>query len=268
MDNPISISMPSLETEENYWYLAQAGAAGFRAIECEIAHPDDPAVRRIARAGLDRYGMRISGIRTGISYALEGLCLSSSKPEIVAAATERLIAVNRFCALHPGCLNLIGMMQGRIGSPEAYPGARSQIITALRRICRSAEDLGVKVSFEPVNHLLINYHNTLADIAEIVAEVDSPALGILADTFHMNIEETSMTEPLLKYGSLINHFHVADSNRWAPGRGHIDFAAVFAVLRQIGYQGWITVESDPKPDYATMARESYATLMRLLGRQV
>jgi sugar phosphate isomerase/epimerase len=259
--------MPSLELEENYQYLAWARAAGFTAIECEIAHPDDPSVRRIVQTGLDRHGMRISGIRTGISYALEGLCLSSSQPEIVAAATERLIAINRFCALHPGCLNLIGMMQGRIDSPEAYPGARSQIIKALKSICRSAEDLGVTVSLEAVNHLLINYHNTLASVAEIISEVNSPSLGLLADTFHMNIEEKSMTEPLLKYGSLINHFHVADSNRWAPGRGHIDFAAVFATLKQIGYTGWITVESDPKPDYATMARESYAALIELQSGQ-
>jgi sugar phosphate isomerase/epimerase len=264
MKRKLSISMPSLETADHYCYLAWAQDAGFRAIECEIAHPDDLAVQQTVRQGLDRYGFSLSGIRTGISFALEGLCLSSAQPDIVEAATQRLIGINRFCARFPGCLNLIGLMQGRIAAPEEYPRARQQIITALKRICRSAEELGVRVSLEAVNHLLINYHNTLDSVAEILDAVDSPALGILADSFHMNIEEKDMGAALLKAGKQINHIHVADSNRWAPGRGHIDFAAFMQNLDEIGYQGWITVEADPKPDYPSMACEAYAVLRPLL----
>lgn len=264
----LSISMPSLESEANYRYLVWARDAGFTAIECELAHGDDTRVRRVVREGLARYDLKLSGIRTGISYSTEALCLSSRQPEIVARATERLIEINRFCALYPGCLNLIGMMQGRIDDPDEYPRARAQIVTALKRVCQSAESLGVQVSLEAVNHLLINYHNTVSEVADVVAEVDSPVLGVLADTFHMNIEEKSMTSALRAHGRLINHVHVADSNRWAPGRGHIDFAAVFTALRQIRYSGWITVESDPKPDYATMAQEAYAAVARQLQSQV
>ena len=261
-----SISMPSLESETNFRYLEWAKMAGFSAIECEIAHPDDPAVVRTVQKGLEQYGFALSGIRTGISFALEGLCLSHANPAVVEAATQRLIAINRFCVRYPGSLNLIGLMQGPIESPEQYPRAKKQIIIALKRICRSAEELGVRVSLEAINHLLINYHNTLASVLEIVNAVDSPVLGILADTFHMNIEESEMALAVKKAGLKINHVHVADSNRWAPGRGHIDFEAFFTALESIGYSGWITVEADAKPDYQSMAVEAYAALNKLLPK--
>lgn len=256
MDYKLSIGMPSLESEENYKYLNWAKKAGFDAIECEIAHPYEPTVRKIVRNGLNKYELELSGIRTGISYTLEGLCMSSKDPKVVCAAVERLIECNKMLVEYPNALNLIGMMQGKLEDMSYYPQARRQIVQSLRQICASAEKLGVKVSLEAVNHLIINYNNTIEEVARIINDVGSPVLGMLVDTFHMNIEEKSMVDPILWAGDMINHVHIADSNRWAPGEGHIDFDSFFEALYMINYKGWITVEADPKPDFKTMTNNS------------
>ena len=69
--------------------------------------------------------------------------------------------------------------------------------------------------------------------------------GIMADTFHMNIEERSILGSILAHGDLLNHVHLSDSNRLAPGLGHIDFAQVLLTLREAGYGGGLAFELIP-----------------------
>jgi sugar phosphate isomerase/epimerase len=80
----------------------------------------------------------------------------------------------------------------------------------------------------------------------------------------MNIEEPSMVASLRRAGAHIFHMHLADSNRWYPGAGHIDFHAVVDTLRQVGYTGYLSVEAMPLPDADTCASESMKTLKKLL----
>ena len=81
----------------------------------------------------------------------------------------------------------------------------------------------------------------------IIDEVKKPNLKMLVDTFHMNIEEPDMVESILGAKEYISHVHFADSNRWAPGCGHIDFRKILEALKQIGYRGAISAEILPKP---------------------
>jgi sugar phosphate isomerase/epimerase len=67
----------------------------------------------------------------------------------------------------------------------------------------------------------------------------------MADTFHMNIEERSISGAILAIGALLNHVHLSDSNRLAPGLGHIDFAEVLNTLQEVGYGGKLTFELVP-----------------------
>jgi sugar phosphate isomerase/epimerase len=88
-------------------------------------------------------------------------------------------------------------------------------------------------------------------------------MGILADTFHMNIEEPIIEESLKKYGDLIKHIHFADSNRWPPGYGHTDFKSIVETLKQIGYEGYISFEMLPMPDPDTAARQAIDFVKKL-----
>jgi sugar phosphate isomerase/epimerase len=86
--------------------------------------------------------------------------------------------------------------------------------------------------------------------------VGADNFGLLLDTFHMNIEEPIIEESIRTCGRNIFHFHVADSNRWYPGAGHLDFKSILDKLFKTGYQGWISGEFIPKPDAETAAQES------------
>jgi len=77
-------------------------------------------------------------------------------------------------------------------------------------------------------------------------ETGLPNGGVLADTYHMNIEERLLPEAIRATGGLINHVHLSDSNRAAPGLGHVDYAGILRALLDIDYFGYLTFELDPQ----------------------
>jgi sugar phosphate isomerase/epimerase len=100
---------------------------------------------------------------------------------------------------------------------------------------------------EVINRYELTYLNTAKDALELIKAVDSPNLKLHLDTFHMNIEEPNMIESILKAKDYIAHVHFADSNRWAPGCGHINFPEIIKTLQQINYGGAISAEILPEP---------------------
>jgi len=88
-------------------------------------------------------------------------------------------------------------------------------------------------------------------------------MGLLLDTFHMNIEEAVIEESVRTARDRIFHFHVADSNRWYPGAGHLDFRSVLAALYDTGYSGYVSGEFMPLPDADTAAQRSITFLRGL-----
>jgi sugar phosphate isomerase/epimerase len=88
-------------------------------------------------------------------------------------------------------------------------------------------------------------------------------MGLLLDTFHMNIEEPSIEESIRICGDRIFHFHVADSNRWYPGAGHLDFGSILGTLYSLGYEGFVSGEFMPLPDADTSAEHGITHLRKL-----
>ena len=120
---------------------------------------------------------------------------------------------------------------------------------------------------EPINRYEVNIFNCLKDIADFLlkyeSRIDPKRIGILADTFHMNIEEPVIEDSLKRYSRLIRHIHFADSNRWPPGYGHIDFKSIMKTLKSTGYNGYISFEMLPMPDPETAAREGIGCIKKL-----
>jgi len=103
----------------------------------------------------------------------------------------------------------------------------------------------------------------VAEGLALIEAVGADNFGLLLDTFHMNIEEPSIEESIRQAGNRIFHFHVADSNRWYPGAGHLDFRSILSTLKDIGYQGFVSGEFLPKPDAETAARKAIEYLCAL-----
>jgi sugar phosphate isomerase/epimerase len=122
------------------------------------------------------------------------------------------------------------------------------VLESLKTCSREAEKQGVYLWIEPLNRYETNLINRIEEGIRLIEEVGSKNLGLLPDTFHMNIEERSIEDSLRKSIPYFRHVHIADSNRWAPGCGHLNFKSILETLREIGYQGFLSMEILPQPN--------------------
>jgi sugar phosphate isomerase/epimerase len=112
----------------------------------------------------------------------------------------------------------------------------------LAELCRFAADHGVKLVLEPLNRYSTPHCSNAKDAVTIVKQVNSDSLGVLLDTFHMNIEEDSFESAIGIAGGLLKHTHFADNNRKMPGFAHVNFPAIMRCLQEIGYDGYVSFE--------------------------
>ena len=109
-----------------------------------------------------------------------------------------------------------------------------------------ANSLGVNLTLECWNRYGTYLLNRLEQAVRLWRETGLSNGGVMADTYHMNIEERSLPETIRETGGLLNHVHLSDSNRAAPGQGHVDFGAILQALVEIDYRGYLTFELDPQ----------------------
>ena len=115
-------------------------------------------------------------------------------------------------------------------------------IEAVREAIKTAEDSDVLFCLEVVNRFEHFIMNTAAEGLAFAERVQSPNCKLLLDTFHLNIEEDSMSDAILQTGSMLGHFHIGEPNRRPPGRGRMSWAEIFGALHDINYQGAIVME--------------------------
>jgi sugar phosphate isomerase/epimerase len=126
--------------------------------------------------------------------------------------------------------------------PRSDEESRAKLVEALTELGRHGEQVGAKVFLEPLNRYEDYLVNTLADAVSIVEEVGSSAVSVIADTFHMSIEETDIGAAIRAAGSHIEHVQLGDSDRLEPGHGHYDWPETLDALEAIGYDGWLAME--------------------------
>ena len=113
----------------------------------------------------------------------------------------------------------------------------------LHEICAYAADRGIDVAMEPVKRFESHFINTAAQAMEMISIVNEPNLKVHLDTFHMNIEKADFAEAILTCGDKLAHMHLVDSNRGAPGMGHVPWIDVFKALKKIDYKGAGCIET-------------------------
>jgi sugar phosphate isomerase/epimerase len=126
--------------------------------------------------------------------------------------------------------------------PRGPEGDREVLLEGLRILGEHAAGEGVALLLEPLNRYEDHMLNTLQQASELCDAVGLPAVRVMADLYHMNIEERDPPGALAAAGGYLRHVHLSDSNRLQPGAGHIDFAAAFRALRGIGYDGFMAIE--------------------------
>jgi sugar phosphate isomerase/epimerase len=158
---------------------------------------------------------------------------------------------------------VIGRFRGSAPKGVAREQAMDWLAHALTTAAETAREVGVPIVIEPQNRFNTNIIFTVMEGVALIERVGSEWVTVLGDTFHMNIEEVSMTAPLLIAGQHLRHMHFGDSNRLAPGRGHLNFPEIIATLEAAGYAGFVSLEIVQGGDSARAARQGIAYLRAL-----
>ncbi|HAG68416.1 MAG TPA: dolichol monophosphate mannose synthase [Lachnospiraceae bacterium] len=126
--------------------------------------------------------------------------------------------------------------------PIDKEGDWARSVSGVREVGRIAAECGVDYCLEVLNRFEGYILNTCDECRRFVEEVDVPAVKIMLDTFHMNIEEDDMPSAIRLAGKQLGHFHVGENNRRLPGKGGLDWYGIGKALRDIGYQGNVVME--------------------------
>jgi sugar phosphate isomerase/epimerase len=231
---------------------AQAAALGFDAIEI---FPPAPNALDIAdlQGLLDQHGLRLAAIGTGGGWVVHQWTLTHVDAAIRHEALEFVRAVIDLAGGF-GAPAIIGSMQGRWGGDVSREQALLWLGEALEDLGEHAATHGVPLLCEPLNRYETNLFNRVGQTAEWLRTLKTKNVRVLADLYHMNIEETDLAEALVEAGTLVGHVHFADSNRRAIGFGHTAAAPIIKALRGIGYDGYLSAEILPLPDSDAAAR--------------
>ena len=255
----VPVALLSGTLEEKLAKAARMGANGVELITTEPASLDIGTLKAL----LDINGLQVAAIASGGMAFAAKLTLLNPDAQAAALARQRLDELIALAfALHAPVITL-GSFRGRsLGDPHRSLDKLAQI---LRRAGDRAAETGVGIALEPLNRFEGDLLNNVAQGLAFLNELDHPSVGLLVDTFHVNIEESSWTEPFrqaMAAGKLF-HVHLGDNNRLPPGKGLIDFPAILRTLKEIGYAGWLSAELLGKPDLDTAGQQTLDHMTRL-----
>jgi len=240
--------------------ITKIKAFGYDGIELAVRDPqllDVPAIKTLT----SDHGFPVSALGTGQAFGEEGLSFSDPEKSVRRKAIDRIKAQIDLAASLDAIV-IIGLIRGIVQPGVSAELAEQWILEALRE-CASLNP-GVRLAIEPCNRYEANTVNTVDAGIALVDKLGKANVGLLLDTFHMNIEEPDMLNSIENAGVRLFHFHIADSNRWYPGAGHIDFTAVIEQLRKIAYDGFLSAEIMPLPNADTAAERTIANMRGFL----
>lgn len=243
--NPIGLStfiLASPFSVEEAWAFDRVAELGYDVIEVCIEDP-----QRITPGWLVQESQR-TGIDVGICGAF-GPDRDVSDPD--PHRRENGIAYLRGCidvAAAVGSPHVAGPMFSATGRAELLEPAERQArwqnsVESLRAVADYAADRGVRLAIEPLNRFETDMVNTVEQGLNLCDDIGRENVGLLVDTFHMNIEEKDIADAVRKAGSRIFHVQVSENDRGTPGSGHVPWGTFFQSLQDIKYSGQIVVES-------------------------
>jgi len=241
--------------------LAKISQLGYDGVELAVRDPHLLDIEELEIL-LRENNLPVPAIGTGQAYGEEGLSFIHPEKKIREQAIERIKAQLKL-AKKLNALVIIGLVRGRISQLIPRELAEWWLIDALTA-CAVSEP-SVKIAIEPINRYETDIINTVDSALKFLGKLKKDNVGLLLDTFHMNIEEPSINESIRIAQDKIFHIHIADSNRWFPGAGHLDFRNIFETLGKINYTGFISAEIMPLPDADTAAENTIMNVKRFWG---
>jgi sugar phosphate isomerase/epimerase len=242
--------------------LQKVSQLGYDAVELSIRDPKRIDSDRLLEM-LSANNLKLSCVITGRAFTVDGLSLVDRSPKTRRLAIQRLKDYISFASVFTTVI-LVGWMRGSWSHNRIR--SRKLFIDGLTACGRFALDKRVLLGIEAINRYEVDSVHTLREALSTAQETSLPNVGVVADTFHMNIEESRpIHESIRECNDRLFHVHVADSNRKIPGEGHLPFKEFLSSLREMRYDRFVSVEIiPPLPDFDSIATKSARYLQGML----
>lgn len=233
--------------------IKKAAELGYDGVELALKSSDEVEAARL-RSLLRETGLSISAVSTGQVWSARQLSFMDEDKQ------KRKELKKTFC----GFIDLasdfgqkvnIGRIRGTFNERDRS-FCEDLFIDMIRYLAEYAGKKGVSLMIEPVNRYETDFINNTEECALMIKKAGCGNLKMMPDVFHMNIEDAHIGDALRRSHEYVDYVHFADTNRHAPGQGHMNWDEIFAALHDIGYKGWTSVEIFPVPDPDTAAKQA------------
>jgi D-psicose/D-tagatose/L-ribulose 3-epimerase len=228
---------------KDYWLIEHAAKLGFDFIELSYGENETVFDPKAVKKMLDD-----NGLGTALCGYLGGDRDITSTDSSVREMGFRYFRNAAETALMLGATRFTGPLYaeiffGRPMSAEERKAWWDRSVKGMRECAKICGDHGLTIGIEPINRFETGFINVAHDAVRYVEEVGSPHLGILLDTFHMNMEEKKLGAAIREAGAHLVHFHANGNDRGAAGNDHVPWTEVADALKAIGYSGGVAIES-------------------------
>jgi sugar phosphate isomerase/epimerase len=233
---------------------AEAARLGYDAVEIFAPGPDAVDGDQLQQL-LKQHSLSVAAVGTGAGMVKHGLSLTSTDASQREQARAFVKSMVDFGGPY-GAPAIIGSMQGRWGGDLSRDAALDLLRDALNELGEYASQYDIPLIYEPLNRYETNLVATVADGVALMRSLSTGNVKLLADLFHMNIEEINLSDAIRAGGDHIGHIHFVDSNRRPAGLGHMDYAPIAAAIKEIGYAGFLSAEAFPYPHPSAAAEQT------------
>jgi D-psicose/D-tagatose/L-ribulose 3-epimerase len=193
------------------------------------------------RSALEREGLGCtlcSALTGGLSIISPEEAVRKKTLEFLETGIRTAAELGSTVFLGPFC-SAVGLFTGLRPSDDEWKYA----VEGFHSLGKELDACGVLLAHEPLNRFETYFTTLAADVVRLCEEADHPRLGVLFDTFHANIEEKDSAEAIRATGKRLHHVHTCESDRGIPGTGQVHWDTVLPALREVGYDGWLVIES-------------------------
>jgi sugar phosphate isomerase/epimerase len=237
---------------------------GFEGVELNLNSDRESLLSKISRM-IEESELRLAAVGTGMLYAQSRLSFTDPNASKRAEAVSVFKGLVKFASASRATV-IVGLVRGV--NPLDSRKTVAYLRDCLIECDTAASKLRARLALEAINRYETRSLNTAKDTVKFIDQQRLKSTGLLLDLFHMNIEEQAFENTLDTYASRIVHFHIADSNRWPPGYGHLNVHGILKRLQDLGYDGWVSAETLAKPTSvgAVEATADYLTRHGFIGK--
>tara|TARA_R110002049_G_scaffold285698_1_gene466726 strand:- start:128880 stop:129701 length:822 start_codon:yes stop_codon:yes gene_type:complete len=215
------------------------------------------------RKEVEAAGLSVVGLHWLLAKT-QGLHLTSPDSQTRERTTAYLIELARLCHDLGGNVMVLGSPQQRnYGDDQTGAEAMAMAADVLSGVVETLVQCDVRIALEPLGPQEGNFLNTAAEARELAGMIGSDAIQLHLDVKAMSSEAEPIDAVIRDNGDAMIHFHANDPNRQGPGMGDVDFVPIFQALKDVGYDGWVSVEVfDYSPGVETLVGQSMSNMRK------